>query len=291
MFSAVLAELSEAWGPARMGDLMEAVTRASNAAYEALNSLSGRSWTFDMLVALPLDNPLVKAGPLGACFAYAWYAGGDQTAKQRRRRVLIGTLLSLCAVLVVTKTLSADVFLPRPFILSQKVYVIDDGQLAPAERLDYRPPLAGESRVRYESLLRGDAIENDLGSFPSDHAGFYTALALGIFLACRIAGLLAIGWTVVMIMLSRIVTGMHSPLDIVAGATLGVASLVAVQWAMARPARRVARWAVDLTFRYEGLASALLFLTLFEAVSTLANVRELAGSARDVASGLLGHWS
>lgn len=274
-----------------MGDLLDLVTRASNAAYEALNSLSGRSWTFDTLVALPIDNALVKAGPLGACFAYAWHAATDASEKQRRRLVLVGTLLSLCIVIATTKTLGGEVFLPRPFILAQNVYVIEDGRLAPAERLRYRPPLAGEGRDRFESLQRGVATENDLSSFPSDHAGFYIALALGIFLACRVAGMVAIGWTVVMILLSRIITGMHSPLDIVAGGGLGVAAMLAIHWALNRPARRLGCRVADLTMRYEGLASAVLFFALFEVVSTLANSRELAESTRDVASGLLGRWS
>ena len=41
--------------------------QANQAAFEALNALVGRSWLVDSLVALALDNVLVKAGPIGAC--------------------------------------------------------------------------------------------------------------------------------------------------------------------------------------------------------------------------------
>jgi membrane-associated phospholipid phosphatase len=274
-----------------MGELVDMLVHASNSAYGALNALSGQSWTFDTLVALPIDNPLVKAGPLGALFAYAWYAVTGADEKLRRRRVLLGTLLSLCVVLGITKGLGAEVFLPRPFVLSQNVYVVEDGALAPAERLDYSVPLAGGSRDRFESLQRGEAVDNDLVSFPSDHAGFYTAFALGILLACRMAGLLALAWTFGVILLSRIITGMHSPLDIVAGASIGAAALLAVQWAWARLPKRLGNAAGNLTISYEGLSSALLFLALFEVVSTLVNARALAESARDVAGGVLGQVS
>ena len=274
-----------------MSDLLRALTRASDAVYEALNALSGRSWAFDMLVSLPMDNPLVKAGPVGACFAYAWFATGEPDAMQRRRRILIATLFSLLAVIVTTKTLSNETFQPRPFVLSQPAYVLEGSQLIRAEQLDYRPPLAGENRDRFERLEQGETIQNDLGSFPSDHAGFYVAMALGIFLACRAAGQIALGWTLFVILLSRIVTGMHSPLDIVAGAGLGVVALLAGQLVFGRWLRRFTGWIAELSFRYQGLFAALLFLVLFEATSTLVNTQDLLEFAKDMAGGMRERWA
>src|SRR3712207_6925952 len=48
----------------------------------------------DTLVSLPLDNNLVKAGPIGACFVYAWWSGGDEAETRRRRSTLLVTVRS-----------------------------------------------------------------------------------------------------------------------------------------------------------------------------------------------------
>ena len=125
-------------------------------------------------------------------------------------------------------------------------------------------------------------MPNDLGSFPSDHAGFYFALALGIFLAHRRAGALALAWTLLVILLSRIATGMHSPLDIAAGAGIGAAVLLSLQVLLGRWGRKLLNAVSGWTQRYPGLAGALLFLILFEAASTLENARHAAGVAKDM---------
>jgi undecaprenyl-diphosphatase len=143
------------------------------------------------------------------------------------------------------------------------------------ERLRFNEPQTGANRARYEALTRGDVASNDLGSFPSDHAGFYFTLSLGIFFASRRAGAVALGWSLLVIFATRIVTGMHSPLDTVAGMLIGTAVLLPILYLARRSGRRLldplARW----TMRHGALASALLFLALFEASNTLVNLQEL----------------
>lgn len=268
-----------------MEALIHLLVRVSDAVYLALNGLSGRSWLADTLISLPVDNPLVKGGPIGAALVYAWFAGRDAEDVRRRRGRLIVTLGALALVLAATKTIGGDVFIPRPFVQSQTAFHLEDGKLVQSVELAYRVPLAGGSRDRFEALQRGEVIENDLVSLPSDHAGFFFALALGIFLACRRAGAVALAWTVFAILLGRIVTGMHSPLDIAAGAALGGSIMLAAHWA-ARFARRASDPVAGWTLRHEALAAALLFLAAFEAASTLENARNLAGVAADVVSGL-----
>ncbi len=267
---------------------MEFITGISDGVYLALNGLSGRSWLLDSLIALTMDNALVKAAPIGACFIYAWHSGKDEETAKRRRSVLLVTLAALVLVLVTTKLMSERIFLPRPFVLSQQSYYLQGDQLDPAPRLDFQVPQAGEVRARHEGLVRGDVLHNDLGSFPSDHAGFYVALSLGIALACRWAGLLALGWTFLIVLTSRIVTGMHSPFDIVAGTLIGGTIMLLAQLAARRWGRRltepVARW----TIRHGALSSALIFLLVFEASSTLVNTQQLLELSGDAAQGALG---
>ncbi|HEY0113259.1 MAG TPA: phosphatase PAP2 family protein [Allosphingosinicella sp.] len=257
--------------------------------YLLLNGLSGRSWLLDSLIALPVDNPLVKAGPIGAAFVYAWHSGRDEAEAKRRRAILLVTVGSLILVLTATKTIGQSVFLPRPFVHSQTAWHLSDGKLVESPVLPYRGPQEGSAKARHEDLARGEIAENDLSSFPSDHAGFFVALALGIFLACGPAGAAALGWTLVAVLLPRIITGMHSPLDIAGGGAIGAVILLGTQWLARRhwPARMVeplSAW----TLRHGAIAAALLFLVAFEATNALENVRDLAGTAGDIVGGITG---
>jgi undecaprenyl-diphosphatase len=267
---------------------VELLIRLSDWLYLALNALAGRSWLADTLISLPLDNNLVKAGPIGACFVYAWWSGSGEAETRRRRMSLLVTIASLLFVMATTKTLAHQVFQPRPFVHAQQAWHLEDGRLVESGKLAYREPLNGNVRSRYEALKRGDIEQNDLVSFPSDHAGFFFALALGIFLASRRAGAVALGWTAVAVLLPRIVTGMHSPLDIAAGAAIGGAVLVLFHWA----ARRAGQWALEplagWTLRNEALAAALLFFVAFESTNVLTNVRDLAGTGESIVGHVAG---
>lgn len=268
---------------------MDLIVRLSDWVYLALNGLAGRSWLLDTLISLPLDNNLVKAAPIGACFVYAWWAGGDEADLRRRRATLLVTIASLLFVMATTKTLAHQSLQPRPFVHAQQAWHLEDGKLVETPKLAFREPLNGSVRNRYEALKRGEIEPNDLVSFPSDHAGFFFALSLGIFLAARRAGAVALAWTAGAILLPRIVTGMHSPLDIVAGAAIGAVMLLALQFV----ARHSRHWALeplaDWTLRHEALAAALLFCVAFESTNVLSNVRDLAGTGQDIVGRVAGN--
>ncbi|HLL29992.1 MAG TPA: phosphatase PAP2 family protein [Allosphingosinicella sp.] len=261
---------------------MDPIVRLSDWLYLLLNGLAGRSWLLDTIVSLPLDNNLVKAGPIGACFVYAWWSGDDQAETRRRRATLLVTMASLLFVMATTKTLGDHIFQPRPFVHAHQAWHLEEGRLVETPKLAYREPLNGQVRARTASLKRGEIDQNDLVSFPSDHAGFFFALALGIFFACRRSGAVALAWTGAAILLPRIITGMHSPLDIVAGAAIGAAVLLAFQVA----ARGTRRWALEplagWTLRHEALAAALLFFVAYESTNVLTNVRDLAGTGGEI---------
>ncbi|HEV2747966.1 MAG TPA: phosphatase PAP2 family protein [Allosphingosinicella sp.] len=257
--------------------------------YQMLNGLAGRSPAFDTLVALPLESNLVKAGVIGACFVYAWYGGADGASAARRRRILLVTAFASLLAIAATKLISTSVFLPRPYVLSQKTYQLDAGQLAEAPRLAYRVPLNERNRAEHDALRRGEIEQNDLGSFPSDHAGFFGTIAVGILMAARGAGLVALGWLVLVTLASRVITGQHSPYDIAGGALIGMAILIPLQLLARRWGRRLTEPIVAWTMRHPALSGALLFLFAFEATNALDDVRRLldAGEAISEAAGRL----
>src|SRR5947209_20073348 len=77
-----------------------------------INSVAGRSWLFDNVVAFFLDNDLAKAGVIGCCFLAAWYGGQTTERTNARRKILITTLIPPVFVIGTTKRLTHTTFLP-----------------------------------------------------------------------------------------------------------------------------------------------------------------------------------
>ena len=242
----------------------------------AINSVAGRSWLFDSTVAFFLDNDLAKAGVIGCCFLAAWY-GGKSTDTNMRRKILITTLIAALFVITTTKILSKTIFLPRPEIQTQKIYRLEGDQLVEMKRMPVRIMLDETSQKDHRALLSGEIETNDLGSFPSDHAGFFIAISLGIWLASRRLGLLALGWTLFVILAGKMISAQHTPLDVAAGAAVAIGELAIIQYVLRK---RFSGWLdklSGLTLRYSALSSAVIFLVAFEVSSTMIHIRGFLG--------------
>ena len=242
----------------------------------AINSVAGRSWLFDSTVAFFLDNDLAKAGVIGCCFLAAWY-GGKSTDTNTRRKILITTLIAALFVITTTKILSKTIFLPRPEIQTQKIYRLEGDQLVEMKRMPVRIMLDETSQKDHRALLNGEIETNDLGSFPSDHAGFFIAISLGIWLASRRLGLLALGWTLFVILAGKMISAQHTPLDVAAGAAVAIGELAIIQYVLRK---RFSGWLdklTGLTLRYSALSSAVIFLVAFEVSSTMIHIRGFLG--------------
>ena len=257
--------------------LASGVTELNDHLLLRINGLAGRSWLFDSLVAFFQDNDLAKAGVVGCCFLAAWYGSKSDSGTSTRRKILIATLIAAVFVIATTKMISHTIFLPRPEIQSQKIYRLEGDQLVEMKRMPVRIPLDDTSQKDYRALLSGDVETNDLGSFPSDHAGFFIAISLGIWLASRRLGWLALGWTCLVILAGKMIGAQHTPLDIAAGAAVAVAELAVIQYVLRK---RFSGWLdklSGLTLRYSALSSALIFLVAFEVSSTMIHIRAFFG--------------
>jgi membrane-associated phospholipid phosphatase len=242
-----------------------------------INSIAGRSWLFDSIVAFFIDNDLAKAGVIGGCFLAAWYGGKSIESTNARRRILITTLVAAICVITTTKVLSKTIFLPRPEIQTQKIYRLEGDQLVEMKRMPVRTMLDDESQKDHRALLSGDIDSNDLGSFPSDHAGFFIAISLGILLASRRIGLLALGWSIFVILGGKLISGQHTPLDVAAGATVAIAELALIQYVVRKGFPGWLDKLTGLTLRYSALSSAIVFLIAFEVSSTMIHIRAFLG--------------
>jgi membrane-associated phospholipid phosphatase len=220
---------------------------------------------------------LAKAGVIGCCFLAAWYGGKSTNSTNARRKILITTLIAAVCVITTTKVLSKTIFLPRPEIQSQKIYRLEGEQLVEMKRMPVRFMLDEESQKNYHALLSGDVETNDLGSFPSDHAGFFIAISLGIWLASRRLGWLALCWTLVVIMGGKMISAQHTPLDIAAGATVAIVEVSLIQFILRKRFSGLLEKLTSLTLRYSALSSAIVFLVAFEVSSTMIHIRAFLG--------------
>jgi membrane-associated phospholipid phosphatase len=260
--------------------LVTAASRLSAANDQLLlwiNGIAGRSWLFDSVVAFFQDNDLAKAGVIGCCFLAAWYGGKSDKSTNVRRKILIATLIAAVCVITTTKVLSHTIFLPRPEILSQKIYRLEGDQLVEMKRVPVRISLDDTSQKDHRALLSGDLDTNDLGSFPSDHAGFFLAISFGILLASRRLGLLALGWTLFVILAGKMIGAHHTPLDIAAGAAVAVGELALIQYVLRKYFSGWLDKLTGLSLRYTALSSALVFMVAFEVSSTMVHIRAFLG--------------
>jgi undecaprenyl-diphosphatase len=92
-------------------------------------------------------------------------------------------------------------------------------------------------------------------SFPSDHATAAFAIAMAIWLRSRRAGEIAFAMAT-LLAISRVAVGTHYPLDVIAGAALGIGAAL-ILWipTIRRPLHRLADW---LSAAYETVAAAAL---------------------------------
>lgn len=252
------------------------IERVNEQLTRPFNNLAGRSWLFDSLVSLPLENDLVKAALVGACFYAAWHEGADLTQATAIRKLLLVTLCAAALTITVTKTLSHLVLLPRPLVQTQQLYYLENDRLIASVPVANRLPLDKESQKARRNLLNGAIDINDLGSFPSDHAGLFFALAFGIWRASRRYGRWALGWVVLVVIQAKLISGQHTVLDALGGMTIGAGIVLLGGWIARRtwPDKMLTRL-VEWLETHRALSSAVLFVVVFEVANTLTHVRHL----------------
>ena len=116
-------------------------------------------------------------------------------------------------------------------------------------------------------------------SFPSDHGVLYGAIAVAIFCRSRVFGVLALVWTLVVILLPRVYAGLHYPIDVIFGCALG-ATLMAVVMTLPVPEQATAaigRWRT----RHAALFQTLMFMFMFEVATLFQDTRNIVGKLGD----------
>mgnify|MGYP001545247417 CR=1 FL=1 len=115
-------------------------------------------------------------------------------------------------------------------------------------------------------------------SFPSDHAMLWGAIATGIFLMYRIAGVLALLYTLIFILLPRVYLGLHYPSDVIAGLALGIA----LAYVMTRDAvrSRIAHPVLRIIERFPAFGYTFAFVLCFELITQFDDIRIVTAAVR-----------
>lgn len=255
------------------------------ALFNMANDVAGRSFTLDSLMALALSSPVIKGGPIAACFLFAWWNEAPAARQTARRKTLLLTLIALFAIAPLMKIVSTDMPIsPRPLIAAQSVLVLHEKDLVARGPIDYRVPATGLAAELAAAAEAGTVDRNDLFSFPSDHAALFAAFAGGIFVASRAIGAVALGWAFVGVFLPRVVTGLHWPSDMGVGAVAGFAILglflLVGRTVLDGPLESL----LGFIERHRGLGQAVILLGLFEAASAMATLSRIA----ELGLGMLG---
>jgi undecaprenyl-diphosphatase len=207
-----------------------------------------RSEAFDTFVLAFVRLDLFKGAIVLAILVWLWF--DFDPAKRARRAILVQSVLGAIVAALASQAIQSGLNRPRPI-------------------------MGAADFVRLYGITDTD-IEwmKSIHSFLSDHAAFFGAVAIGIWLTDRRWGLFAFAWTIVVADVPRVYAGLHYPSDILAGLLLGVA----VTLAMRRPALAL----VEPVLRWEKAHPASFycasFLALYEMARLFDEVRELVRS-------------
>lgn len=164
-----------------------------------INSFAAGHPAQHKIIAGMSSNGFFRGLPIFFLISVLWFSA--RIDEERRSRMLAG-LMATCLLTLFSVYLQSHLFWHLRPLLNPGLHLKVD----PEEALSW---------IGYHGN----------NSFPSDTATLYWGLAAVVFLERRGWGLLAFLWTIFIIGIPRVYTGIHYPSDIVAGAMLGSLTL------------------------------------------------------------------
>jgi undecaprenyl-diphosphatase len=217
------------------------------ALFHAVNGFSGQ-WFLDSLADIEENCSLLKGALFIAVYCWLWFEPRGR-GQDTKRQTLIAMLMACFAAIVVARVLAHVLpFRVRPMY---------------ADPLYHAPSFAFTANFENWS------------SFPSDSAAMFIALALGVFVIWRAAGILLLVYASLWICLPRLFLGLHYPSDLIGGALIGAAS-VWLFWRLSGT-RVFGRWVgshlLALERGYPAIFYPCAFLVMYEISIMFGDVR------------------
>ena len=79
------------------------------------NGIAGRSWAFDALVSMMVNENLIRGGVMLSMVMYAWFSSNDAKTMAENRKKIIVSLMGVIVALAVARLLVEILpFRPRP---------------------------------------------------------------------------------------------------------------------------------------------------------------------------------
>jgi undecaprenyl-diphosphatase len=203
-----------------------------------LGQFAHHSQAFDSFVLEFVKLDLFKGAVVVAILWWLWFDIGPRLRDQRT--LVIQTVLGGAFAGLISRILQT--LLGRP-----------------------RPVNGAAEFVRLFGISEADVDwMKHIHSFPSDHAAFFGAVAMGIFLANRRWGVFAFAWTIALVDLPRVYAGLHYPSDILVGMALGMVIVLL----MRKPAEILS----GPLLRWEKLHTAPFYAVSFFALYEMARL-------------------
>lgn len=211
-----------------------------------LNGFAGHTPALDRFVYNLADSAMLKGGLFMAVFWWLWFKR-DEATTQRRQTILTALAGAIIAIGVARVLQLMLPFRARPLH---------------NDALNLTPP----------TVVKPDTLDG-WSSFPSDHAVLFFALALAVWRLNRPLGVFAFLWSGLAICLPRLFLGYHYVTDILVGAVIGIAIMLAT-FATLRPrllAQPLLRWekAHATSFYCAAFVASLQLAVLFQDVRQL----------------------
>ncbi len=120
-----------------------------------------------------------------------------------------------------------------------------------------------------------DYFFDNWSSFPSDHAVLFFALATGIFLVSKKAGVFTSLYVFFIVLLPRMYFGLHYPTDVLAGAAVGIIITCVVSGT--NVLRPLLEKMLQFSLKQPGYFYPIFFLVSFEICTLFEEVRYIGG--------------
>ena len=188
-----------------MSKMMEYAIQLDWMAQRFLNSFAHTSLSFDKLLLSLVLMYSTRGGIFVAALWWIWFSKwSPRSGTADNRMLVVRALAGALAAIAVGRILQV--------VMPERLRPMHDPQLA------FQLPYGVDP-----AALQG------WSSFPSDHAVLFFALSTALFLWSRTVGVLAFIWASLIVCLPRIYMGLHFPSDIIVGAVIGVAIMLAAQ--------------------------------------------------------------
>jgi membrane-associated phospholipid phosphatase len=212
-----------------------------------INSFVAGHPTQHKIIAGMSSNGFFRGLPIFFMISALWFSA--RIDQERRSRMLAG-LMATCLLTLFSVYLQAHLFWHLRPLLNPGLHLKVD----PEEALSW---------IGYHGN----------NSFPSDTTTLYWGLAAVVFLERRRWGVLAFLWTIFIICIPRVYTGIHYPSDIVAGSMLG--SLTLFVGTYLTPAKTGARKIVRVLSPWPGMLDTSFAVVMADMFNLFEGTRHI----------------